>query len=82
VIKKSPAASALPSKKSSYIRDKATDIKHGVKKVYTSRRGVAFDDNDSNGEDNGYQISGNISYKDTLGNITVVQPNPRFSKYG
>ena len=61
-----------------FVKDKATDIAVGVKKKYTSRRSVVFEDNDSNGEEDGYNLSGKITYKDTQGNVTSIKPNPRF----
>ena len=77
----SSARSDLKTKKSMFVKDKATDIAVGVKKKYTSRRSVVFEDNDSNGEEDGYNLSGTITYKDTQGNVTSIKPNPRFQKY-
>ena len=71
----------LKTKKSMFVKDKATDITTGVKKKYTSRRSVVFEDDDSNGEDDGYNLSGTITYKDTQGNVTSIKANPRFQKY-
>jgi hypothetical protein len=51
------------------------------KKNYTSRRSKNYDDNDSNGEEGESMDTAVITYKDTRGNITTLQPNPRFKPY-
>ena len=53
------------TKKSLLVVDEANDVKPGVRRTYTSRRSVAFDDYDSAGEEDARKISGVISYKDT-----------------
>ena len=58
-----------------------------LKKKYVSRRKKAFEDSesdiDSNDEDyaNNYKDTGDISYMDTKGNVTVLKPNIRFTSY-
>ena len=77
----------LQSKKSMFSLDETTVVKKGVSRTYTSRRSVKFDDNNSGDEGGGtrrdtkYKDTGAISYRDTKGNETVLQPNSRLIRY-
>jgi hypothetical protein len=52
---------------------------------YVSRRGQTYDDSDSNGEDEPdnprFLDTGVIKYRDTLGKVYRIEPNPRFLRY-
>ena len=58
-----------------------------LKKKYVSRRKKAFEDSESDiaSDDddfkNDYKETGDISYMDTKGNITILKPNIRFTSY-
>jgi hypothetical protein len=60
---------------------KAKDRRMDFKRTYTSRRTKNYEDNDSNGEDNTVMDTAVIQYKDTLGRIMVLKPNPKFKPY-
>ena len=51
---------------------------------YISRRTKNYDDQesvDSDAEDDGSKDTGEIVYRDTLGNVTTIKPNMRFAYY-
>ena len=56
-----------------------------MKRRYISRRTKDYDDGDSQGEEDysqsNYKATGEIVYKDTKGNETVLKPNSRFLNY-
>ena len=76
----------LQSKKSMFSLDESTVVKKGISRTYTSRRTAKFDDNNS-GDEGGnrretkYKDTGAISYRDTNGNETILQPNSRLIRY-
>ena len=76
----------LQSKKSMFSLDETTVVKKGISRTYTSRRTMNFDDNNSGDEggnrrDTKYKDTGAISYRDTAGKETILQPNSRLIRY-
>jgi hypothetical protein len=63
-------------------QDESAVITKGISRVYTSRRTLTFDNEDS-GDEGGvkFKDTGAITYKDTMGKETVIQPNGRLAKY-
>ena len=68
-----------------FVVDETTVVKKGISRKYTSRRTTNFDDNDSGDEvvdrSRSYKDSATITYKDTKGNLTTLQPNSRLLRY-
>lgn len=54
----------LQSKRSMLNIDKTTQVKKGISRKYTSRRTMTFDNNES-GDDEAYNDTGAITFKDT-----------------
>ena len=72
------------TKKSTYKKDVVQDEKPGIKRTYTSRRSIIYDDEKSGGEDptpSNYNDTGAITYKDTKGKVSTLMPNMRLIKY-
>ena len=54
-------------------------------RTYISRRGKVYDDSDSDGDTDPnnprFLDTGVIKYRDTLGKVHTINPNPRFIRY-
>lgn len=75
----------ITSRRASQALDEFSMPSFGAKREYISRRGKVYDDTDSEGEADPsnprFLDTGVIKYRDTLGKVYRIEPNPRFIRY-